>query len=1365
MEVVGVVAAVPGLIQIIQAVITAVRGVSKKDVAPKVAQNLIQSLQNVEQILERGKEQGLWTKPQFEQHKSTIKQWTTELASLKLVLQPSNIKKETRRSLKKFYLVLTELEKTLNAWSTRLSNIQTELILIMTHIQQETMKDLLHETVTSRLRADLHPCSDSFIPDKTPGTCEWIWSQSTFSDWIKSSPTMPDSYLKRTLCIYGMKGCGKSVLIKSIAQKLGDQGQIALHFSFWSGDENQRKLQDLLRTLVWQTLRRIKDADLEKVSKLLTRSDGIDKRSLVEALRIALSGISQKVYCTIDGIDESSEDWNCSTDGCLSTVLDLVKNHTNLHVLLAGREASLRTFLKRAGPRLEITEHLIRGDIEKLIAAEIHDSLESYSEAIRDEARKSLEAKTQVMFLWVTLVLKELRRCSSVEDVRQTLQQVPHDLDREYHRLLLQLMIRTKGSLAKPSISMTRARYLLWSILACPEPMTGEDLCYAYATQANVNGTIEDDLITTDGVMDACGDFVRATGGRYHIIHASASEFLMRPKNDWEAEDTDISYFQVNLTEAQGSMSLACFKYIRSIDLGYPLTDGGASSLPSRYTFFSYVARYLPFHLAEGLQENEHVGLETSKFVRTHHFCALIEYLLATSQNPTHTGFLESMYYWGEIFAATWMQLDQAFKLELDRRERDFGPQDERYQSWLGLACLMPENAWKSSEPQISPSNRFTQNRSVTIKMKSNAISLLPRQIGKSHLPVIQRVSGSLQAFSQVLTTFRTTCTDLLASSLESMPVPMLLLAGKVATKQRNRLLAEKIGVISVKKTTGKADIFELCSLMLLGSVRYYSNKDISDENEVLVRESVRIANCLPTQPHVQMLKVEALQILILMLLQKERKQDADEFIRMFEDLIGRHRKKSSSPVWEYGLRHTRLGTVQRTDNFGRMAERLLFTGNYTVSADFAAQAIEILTDSKSEPEDRDLRLLGIHRDALYGTGNFDECISSCQQLLDFSNKLASGPMVTNSRWQTQILLARCLAEQGNMAEANTWLSKADDEIELLGPDEHRERSQSWMMFTLDDLALMGRYRLCQSMVLELLEAKQTPHSNAGEDLEFGPLHSLVSNLKSIGCIDPCYPEFLRCHSLLMMAKGVRDMVGKVDWFGERLWSIYDDLDCFNKRIPVLKLKYIDTCLHFEDGLSNAIEGYITLGRFFFKQGNIEAADLVSSDAASHIFSDISSDDPSWTFRVASQVYLYAGKFSKCIPLLCQAYEESLNANGDAVFSFEMEMVYALTYILGLEDLEEDLEKIDLRLSFLEKSCEHLAKASRARDEIDRSKGSGAQEEPRDGDRDAEESRKERMADLKARLEDLNVGSMLTEAVARLGSVAPGAEVSSEDTS
>ncbi|KAF5544001.1 tetratricopeptide-like helical [Fusarium napiforme] len=1334
MEVVGVIAGVPGLVQIIQAVITAVRGVSKRDAAPKVAQNLIQSLRNVEQILERGKEQGLWNKPQFEQHKSTIKHWTTELASLKLVLQPSNIKRETRRSLKKFCLVLTELEKTLNQWSTRLSQIQTELILIMTDAQQRILRDTLKETVTARLRADLHPCSASFIPEKIPGTCDWIWPHTTFSDWTRGPSNWPESNLHRVLCIYGIKGCGKSVLARSIAQQLRERGQIALHFSFWSSNENQRQLEHLLRTVVWQVSRHITESDFEKLSKLLTRTDGIDKRSLVEAFRIALSSISQKVYCIIDGIDESTEDWNSDTDGCLSTVLDLVKNHTNLHVLLAGREASIRMLLKKAVPRLEITEHLVRNDIEKLISLEIQDSLGNYSPVLIANAQKDLQAKTQVMFLWVTLVLRELRRCSSIEDVRQTLDQVPHDLDREYHRLFLQLMDRTKGTRDKPSLSMKRAKYVLSSILACPEPMTGEDLCYAYATQANVNGTIEDDLITVDGISDACGDFLRVTEGRYHIIHASTSDFLIRPQSEWELEDTDISYFRVDLTEAQESMSLACFKYIRSIDLGYPLTDGGASSLPLRYTFFSYVSRYLPFHLAEALQENERVSLETSKFVRTHHFGALMEYLLAACPNYSQTGLLDTIYYWGEIFGATWLELGQAFDLELDRRERDFGAHDERYQSWLTLACLMPANAQKLPQPQTLPLRRCSRNESDIAKLGGNALSLLPGHIKKGHGPALQLVSGSLQAPFQIFAAMRNTGAELLDSSLESMPVLMLMLAAKVAIEKGNKPLTEKILTISVRKTRGKGNFLEMCSFLFLGAMRYNLNNDISETTEEMVRESVRIANCLPAQPHVQMLKIWALQIMILMLLQQERKVDAEEFI------------------------------TSRIDALEYMAIRLILSGSYTVSADFAAHAIDILAGSRSKPRLLDLSLLGIHRDALYRARNFEECVASCQQLLVFLRKLELEPMVTDTRWKTQMLIARCAIKQGNTTEANTWFSKAADEIMLLGPDEPHQKGENGFFFMLEDLALLGRYRRSQAIANELLEIRRITHSEDDKDLGFGAIESLVSKLLTLGCIDYDYPEFLRCHSLLMITQGIQDAEGKMDWFGQRLWSINEDLPASSKRIPVLKLKYIDICLQQDDGLSDALEGYKSLGRFFFEHGDIEASELVSSDAESRIFSHLSSDDP-WAFKLASDICLYTGRFSKSIAQLCQAYQLSSQGYGDAGHNVEMEMFYACTCIEGLEEFEEDLHKADLRLAFLEKACKHLSKASRARDEIDRSKGSESQEEQRHGEQDVEESRKERMTDLKARLEDLNGGSMLTEAMARLGSVAPGAEVSSESNS
>ncbi|KAF5703328.1 tetratricopeptide-like helical [Fusarium mundagurra] len=1298
MEVVGVIAGVPGLIQIIQAVTTAISGVSKKDLAPKIAQNLVHSLQNVAQILERGKEQGLWDERQFEQHKSTIEQWTKELASLNDMLQPSNLKKEPRRSLKKFCLILTELERRLNEWSTRLSQIQTELILIMTDVQQHAMRRILHETVTARLRSDLHPCSTSFIPDKTPGTCEWIWSQLTFCDWTKASSIMPDSYIERLLCIYGMKGCGKSVLIKSIAQRLGEQGQIALHFSFWSGNENQRKLQDLLRTLVWQTLGRITDVDLEKVSKLLTGSDGIDKRSLVEAFSLALSGIDQKVYCTIDGIDESAEDWNSDTDGCLSTILDLVKNHTNFYVLLSGREASMRTLLKKALPRLEITEHLIRSDIEKLIAVEIHDSLRNYSPVTRAEAQKELEARTQIMFLWVTLVLKELRRCCSIEDVRHTLQHAPHDLDREYHRLFFQLMTRTRGSRAKPSISMKRARYVLSSILACPEPMTGEDLCYAYATQVNTSGTVGDDLITIEGIIDACGDFVRVTEGRYHIIHASASDFLMRPKNQWELEDMDISYFRIDLTEVQESMSLACFKYLKSIDIGYPLTDGKALSLPSKHKFFSYAARYLPFHLTHALQGSKKAKLEMTEFVRTHQFCALMEYILATSQDSLQNDILDTCYYWAQTFYAgvEQMELDLAFHLELTRREKDFGTKDERYQSWLAMAFLFPTNSHQLFERQATPSTRLRRNSAPSVVFPN----IFDHQgYGFRSPSFISGVSAG---------SYTSPCNERCKA------------AGEVAT------LREASGCLGV---------------------RYYVNDDTSETIEQMVRESVRIATCLPTQLHVQWLKLQSVQMLVLMLLGQKRTEDAGEFIRMYEDLIRRDRKRCAIGAWEYGLSHTQMGTLYRTRTLDQAARSLYDDGEFTVSASFAAQAIAIFEDSRTKPTAEHLSFFLTHRDALYDAGEFDECISSCQRILSFTRRLESEPVVTDVRWQTLILVARCRANQGNATEADKWFRKAANELRPPGPESSAPERP---------VLLMAR---------ELLENWEISQSEDEEDLHFGPLEPLVTKLKGIGSIEPNSKEFLRCYSLLMLGKGIMDVAEKAEYWERGLMQDYDDIEIFSKRRSLLKLKYIETWLRQDDGLYDALEGYRNLARFFFKQGDTEAADLVSSDAELRIFSESSSDDDSWASQVVSRVYLYAGRFSECITLLSRAYQKSLPMNGNAVYNFETEMVYASAYINRLEKFEEDLEKAGLRLSFLEKSCEHLSKASRRMDEINRQKGTRPLEEQSDGEHDAGERRKERMTDLKARLEDLNGGSMLTEAMARLESVAPGAEVSSEGDS
>ncbi|PNP61418.1 hypothetical protein FNYG_13901 [Fusarium nygamai] len=232
----------------------------------------------------------------------------------------------------------------------------------------------------------------------------------------------------------------------------------------------------------------------------------------------------------------------------------------------------------------------------------------------------------------------------------------------------------------------------------------------------------------------------------------------------------------------------------------------------------------------------------------------------------------------------------------------------------------------------------------------------------------------------------------------------------------------------------------------------------------------------------------------------------------------------------------------------------------------------------------------------------------------------------------------------------------------------------------------------------------------------------------------------------------------KANWLKSHLWSFYNDIQSFSKRMPLIKLKYIETCLRQDDGLMDALEGYKNLGRFFFEHGDTGAADLVSSDAETRIFSHLSSDDP-WTFKLASDVYFYSGRFSQCITLLGRAYQLSSESYSDAGYNFEVEMFYASTYTSGLEAFEEDLEKADMRFTFLEKGCEHLSKALRARNMIECDEHTGSEEDQSEGEHDAKKRRKERIADLETRLEDLNGGPILTEVISRTEAVVLGVGV------
>lgn len=135
MEVVGVIGAIPSLLQMVRWLTTAIRGFSKKKHAAKAAAELILQLRDIESILKdvqhRWKESPL-SLSQLQGLSPIFTQLKTELSSLQATLQ-SKTAKEPRGFFRKAMLLSTGLDKTLKGSLVSLSQLKTSLTLIIAH--------------------------------------------------------------------------------------------------------------------------------------------------------------------------------------------------------------------------------------------------------------------------------------------------------------------------------------------------------------------------------------------------------------------------------------------------------------------------------------------------------------------------------------------------------------------------------------------------------------------------------------------------------------------------------------------------------------------------------------------------------------------------------------------------------------------------------------------------------------------------------------------------------------------------------------------------------------------------------------------------------------------------------------------------------------------------------------------------------------------------------------------------------------------------------------------------------------------------------------------------------------------------------
>ena len=468
------------------------------------------------------------------------------------------------------------------------------------------------------------------VQAKLDGTCEWVTLNVVFENWIKAETLTTRD---RLLVMSGSRGCGKSILASSIVTRLEKAQQHPLFFAFSSSDGNRKTSESLIRTLLWQILQQSdKRESVDAVNSL--RLDGQPSVSeLWDAFEHIISLFAKPKYCVIDGVDECID----HNHTLFTRLVQTLENCPNLRVLLLGRSYVIQAHSGTcAFTAIEITPAMLSQDIEAFTNNEIAKSDILSLPEFRETVYKSLSGKSHGMFLWVRLMVDDLRRSSSKSEFSQRLQDLPHGLEKAYQLHFLRLsqkLDKFERRLAQTVLAFT--------IISC-QPMTFVEFRYAYALHCRSLDTVarplEEYLLLQplQRILDITEGLLYMTDGVLRLSHSSVRDFLVRPEDRWIGElDKLVLDFRIDFTQTHRSFAWLCLDYI-----GLETHASKALKLDTSHTaravwgscpLLRYATLYAFHHLNRSgppcsisLARVEHLLKSTNILVHADHFVYLV---------------------------------------------------------------------------------------------------------------------------------------------------------------------------------------------------------------------------------------------------------------------------------------------------------------------------------------------------------------------------------------------------------------------------------------------------------------------------------------------------------------------------------------------------------------------------------------------------------------------------------------------------------------------------------------------------------------------------------------------------------------------
>ncbi|KAL1878117.1 hypothetical protein VTK73DRAFT_7997 [Phialemonium thermophilum] len=353
---------------------------------------------------------------------------------------------------------------------------------------------------------------DHFWARRAEGTCDWIMKEPVVANWASSPST------SEVLWIHGRPARGKSVLSSFLARRLSDEGALVQYFFFRAGDESKRTIGSLLKSLAFQTALQV-PAYRTRLSSF-ARGGGykpkeadwkLTWKKLFTDLLFQIEAHAP-LYWIIDGLDESA-----SPQHLLELLSEIGKSATPVRVLLTSRwNPVLASTFPRMNSKVSTSALSIDNDATDIrIYVEEELCYLMWSSEIKNDVRAKILELANDNFLWVYLILEELKDCHTEADLRDRLSELPAGMEALYGHMEDGLQ-----RIKRPSDRSLARQLFLWAIYA-KRSLSVDEL--ASILQPDFGRLL--DLPNT--IHSLCGQFVVLEGNnRVALLHQTAREYL-----------------------------------------------------------------------------------------------------------------------------------------------------------------------------------------------------------------------------------------------------------------------------------------------------------------------------------------------------------------------------------------------------------------------------------------------------------------------------------------------------------------------------------------------------------------------------------------------------------------------------------------------------------------------------------------------------------------------------------------------------------------------------------------------------------------------------------------------------------------------